>query len=224
VVEKRAGLVTQPGLGHDDDALLNGIFALHGNRLQNLGKIRDFGLLHRLDRETSGLLVVGLSAKAYDGLRAQFENRMVRKFYWAICSRAPAQQVGLINKPIAEMEPRGAGDKKLARIMPPPRGKQSETAYRVLASNVAAALVECRPLSGRLHQVRVHMQAVGCDILGDGLYAPARFANAAPRLALHAHRLAFTHPITGEVVDARTDFPNDLRPVLRRLKLPLPAQ
>jgi RluA family pseudouridine synthase len=185
--------------------------------------VRDFGLLHRLDRETSGLLVVALSAKAYDQLRLDFEERKIRKFYWAVCNKAPNKDVGLVNKPIAEVEPKRPGDKKLAIIASPPRGRQSETAYRVLAKNMSAALVECRPMSGRLHQVRVHMEAIGCSILGDGLYAHPRIATAAPRLALHAHRLAFTHPITGEEVDARSDFPDDLRPLIRRLKLPLPV-
>ena len=223
VIEKRAGLVTQPGLGHEDDSLLNGLYCRWGNKLQNLGKLRDYGLLHRLDRETSGLLVVGLSGKAYDGIRQQFEKREVKKFYWAICNKAPRDSVGLVKKPLAEVEPKRQGEKKMAIIASPPRGKPSETAFRVLASNISAALLECRPLSGRLHQIRVHMEAIGCSILGDGLYARPQIAAAAPRLALHAHRLSFVHPITGEVVDARSDFPADLRPVLRRMKLPLPV-
>lgn len=212
-----------PGLGHDDDSLLNGVFALVGKRLQNLGKSRDFGLLHRLDRETSGLLVVAMTADAYDGLREQFEERLVRKFYWCITSKAPTKPTGLVNKPLAEVEPKGPGDKKLAKIASPPRGKPSETAYRTLASTPAAAVMECRPLTGRLHQVRVHMEAIGCPILGDGLYARGSVAALSPRLALHAHRLAFSHPVTGLEVDVRSDFPADLRPVLRRLHLPLPA-
>jgi len=257
VVEKRSGLVTQPGKGHEGDSLLNGLFAHHGSALQRLGKARDYGLVHRLDRETSGLLVIALTAEAYDGLRDQFANRLVKKFYWALTSKVPSggaeasakrarrapsatgadgiehavdpdteQIVGIINKPIAEVESKQQGGKKLARIAPPPIGRPSVTAYRVLQvarGGSIAALVECRPLTGRLHQVRLHMQAIHCPILGDGLYSPASIAGAAPRLALHSHRLGFTHPVTGKTIDVRSDYPKDLRPLLRRLGMDLPA-
>lgn len=231
VVEKRAGLVTQPGKGHDDDALLNGLFARWGNQLQNLGAARDFGLLHRLDRETSGLLVMARTRAAYDGLRTQFEERTVKKFYWAITHKTPKQPDGVIDRALAEVEPKAIGDKKLARIASVSKGprvggtgtaKPAQTAYRVLAHSDLAALVECRPLTGRLHQVRVHLESIGCAILGDGLYAPGAVAASAPRLALHAHRLVFTHPISGQTVDVRSPMPKDLRGVLRRMELSLP--
>lgn len=228
VVSKRAGLVTQPGKGHESDALLNGLFARWGVQLQNLGAARDFGLLHRLDRETSGLLAVGLSREGYDGLRTQFETRLVRKFYYAIVTKAPRQPDGVIERAIAETEPKKMGEKKLARIAAPGRGREAGkpavTAFRVLASSDRAALLECRPLTGRLHQVRVHLESIGCPILGDGLYAPGAVAGAAPRLALHAHRLAFTHPVTGAAVDVRSPMPKELKGVLRRMGLPTPGE
>ncbi len=220
VVSKRAGLVTQPGLGHESDSLLNGLFARWGPALQRLGRARDYGLLHRLDRETSGLLVVGLSARAYDALREAFEQRRMKKFYWAVCVRAPKAPTGLIQKPLAEGVATGPG-KKLARVTR--TGKPSVTAYRTLHAGPHAALLETRPLTGRLHQVRVHLESIGCPILGDGLYAPRAVADAAPRLMLHAHRLAFDHPVTGVLVDVRTRFPQDLRATMRRLDLPLPG-
>jgi 23S rRNA pseudouridine1911/1915/1917 synthase len=238
VVHKRAGLVTQPGKGHEDDALLNGVFALEdgrlGKQLTNLGAARDYGLLHRLDRETSGLVVLARTADAYDALRAQFEARTIRKFYWAITAKAPSTDAGVINKPIAESEPKGGsgpgawrhvGEKKLARIHG--RGKDAQTAYRVLAISAigrqAGALLECRPLTGRLHQVRVHLEAIGCPIAGDGLYASAAVAGLSPRLALHAWRLSFTHPISGATVDVRSAFPKELKGTAKRMRLELPA-
>ena len=102
VVEKPSGVVTQPGVGHTTDTLLNGLFAIYGTQLQNLGNARDFGLVHRLDRETSGLLAVALSRRGYDGLRAQFEKRTTRKFYWAVCKAAPSRGRGVIRLPINE--------------------------------------------------------------------------------------------------------------------------
>lgn len=230
VIDKPHGLVTQPGKGHEHDSLLNGLFAYEdsawGIRLQKLGAERDYGLLHRLDRETSGLLVAALSAPAYDALRRQFELREIRKFYWAICSKSPKLPSGVIKKPILEVNAPAKADLyasrnvKIARISP--AGKPALTAWRVLCGNNFGSLIEARPVTGRLHQVRVHLDAIGCPILGDGFYAPAYTRGIAPRLALHAHRVAFTHPITGQDVDIVSPFPKDLRTVLTKLKLQNP--
>lgn len=217
VVEKPAHLVTQPGIKHERTSLLNGLFARFGPRLQQLGKARDFGMVHRLDKETSGLVVVALSALAYDELRAQFANRKVSKFYWAVTMHPPKVASGIIRKPIAESE---SGPIKTARISR--TGKPAITAFRVLQAG-PATLVECRPVTGRLHQVRVHLESIGCPILGDDLYAPEGAARAAPRLALHAHRIAFTHPVTGVRVDVRSPWPKDLRNMLTRFGLTPPA-
>ncbi len=224
VVEKPPRGPTQPGKGHSGDTLLNGLFAMHGALLQNLGKARDFGLLHRLDKDTSGLLIIGLRASAYDGLREQFVNRQIRKFYWAVCDGAPKHPAGVLKMPIAESDPAAEdrpGPMKLAHISR--AGKPAVTAYRVLDRGVAASLVECRPVTGRLHQIRVHMEAIGCPLLGDVLYGPRRVHHAAPRVALHAHRLVFNHPITGMLIDVRTDWPGDLRRTLRLLGLHRPG-
>jgi 23S rRNA pseudouridine1911/1915/1917 synthase len=222
VIDKRAGLVTQPGKGHERDTLLNGLFAKYGAQLQNLGRDRDFGLLHRLDRTTSGLLLVGLRPRAYDTLRKAFTRREIRKFYWAIAAKVPNKPSGVINRPILETE----DDMKLARISS--AGKESITAYRVLARATvgggAAALLECRPVTGRLHQIRVHLESIGCPILGDELYGPKSTRGVSPRLALHAHRIAFKHPVSGEVVDVHSPWPRDLGALLKRLGLPRPEE
>jgi 23S rRNA pseudouridine1911/1915/1917 synthase len=220
VVDKPARLVTQPGKGHESDTLLNGLFARFGPQLQNLGRARDFGLLHRLDRQTSGLLIVGLRTRAYDALRTQFEQRQVRKFYWAVASHAPKKPSGVVRRPIVEE----SEHKKTARISS--AGKPALTAYRVLAvgrlGERPPALVECRPVTGRLHQVRVHLDSIGCPILGDDLYGPKSVMSVSPRLALHSHRVVFTHPATGETLDVRSPWPKDLNPVLKRFGLPRP--
>lgn len=222
VVEKASKVVTQPGVGHQHDTLLNGLFATHGPRLRNLGRARDFGLVHRLDRETSGLLVVALSARAYDGLRAQFERRSVRKFYWATTLKAPKEPSGVVRRPILEETTRTSRytAQKLARLSP--AGKPALTAWRVLEASPLAALIEARPITGRLHQVRVHLASIGAGVLGDALYGPRRLGAAAPRLALHAHRIVFEHPVGGAGIDVRSPFPRDLRGLLRTLKLRRP--
>jgi 23S rRNA pseudouridine1911/1915/1917 synthase len=224
VVEKPARVPTQPGKGHQSDTLLNAIFTRFGNQLQNLGKNRDFGLLHRLDKDTSGLLIVGLRVPAYDKLREMFVARAIRKFYWAICAAAPKHDSGVIKFPIAEghgADSRATKPMKLAHVSK--NGKPAVTAYRVIEKSEMACLVECRPVTGRLHQIRVHMEAIGCPILGDTFYGPRRVHSASPRLALHAHRLSFAHPITGQLVDVRTDWPGDLRRTLRLCALHRPG-
>ncbi|MCX5690467.1 MAG: RluA family pseudouridine synthase [Planctomycetota bacterium] len=225
VVGKPPGVVTTPGKGHDYNSLLNGLFFTYGERLQKLGKTRDFGLLHRLDRGTSGLVLVALSVAAYDTLRSTFEQRSVSKYYWAVVKQAPKKVKGVINRPILEFTGKVPNDprpKKLGKIAA--SGKPAVTAYRVLAASNSAALVECRAVTGRLHQIRVHMDSIGCPILGDDFYAPAAMRDAAPRLALHAHRIVFKHPVTGAKVDVKSPWPADLRALLKRMSLPRPDE
>ncbi len=216
IVSKPSGLVTMPGKGHDRGTLLNGLFAVYGARLQNLGQSRDFGLLHRLDRGASGLLIVALTTAAYDRLREAFVAREVRKFYWAIVRSAPNKPAGVINRPLLEV----TSDMKRARLSS--AGKPAITAYRTLTTGDEGSLLECRTITGRLHQIRAHLASIHCPIFGDEIYAPKAVAGAWKRLALHAHRVAFAHPVTGAPIDVRTAFPRDLRPLMRKLRLTVP--
>ncbi|MCC7388831.1 MAG: RluA family pseudouridine synthase [Phycisphaerales bacterium] len=222
VVNKRARLVTAPGVGHEGDTLLNGLIAVYTKQLSALGDKRDWGLVHRLDRGTSGLLLVALTADAYDGLRTKFETRDIRKFYWAVCRSTPNKPAGVIKRPIIEEVKRASKytQTKTSRIGN--SGKPAITAYRVLQSSPGGSLIEARPITGRLHQVRVHLDSIGATVLGDDVYGPELARAAAPRLALHAHRLALEHPITGELLDIHSVFPRDLRPMLKRMRLDLP--
>ncbi len=222
IVEKPARLVTTPGKAHEADSLLNGLFARFGARLQALGAKRDFGLLHRLDKDTSGLVVVALTAPAYDRLREAFEGREVGKYYWAVTRAAPAKPTGIIKRTIAEQTVRIDRYRtvKVARISG--TGKAAATAYRVLEASPMGALIEARAITGRLHQVRVHLDSVGATVLGDDTYGPEAARQAAPRLALHAHRVTLDHPVTGRRLDVRTRWPRDLRNLLSRLGLSRP--
>lgn len=222
IIEKPARLVTTPGKAHEADSLLNGLFARFGTRLQSLGAKRDYGLLHRLDKDTSGLVVVALTAPAYDRLREAFEGREVGKYYWAATRAAPARPTGVIKRPIAEQTVRLDRYRtvKVARISG--AGKPAATAYRVLRTSPMGALVEARAITGRLHQVRVHLDSVGATVLGDDTYGPEAVRKAAPRLALHAHRVTLDHPVTGDRLDVRTRWPRDLRSLLSRLALSRP--
>jgi len=232
VVEKPPGLVTTPGKGHEYDSLLNGLFARYGHTLQNIGADRDFGLLQRLDRDASGLILVALTPSAWESMRDAFRAKLVRKFYWAVTRSTPNQPKGVINRPIEEHFAKRddqwvEGTKahyarvKLAKIAS--RGKPSLTAYRVLQHSASGAFLECRAITGRLHQVRVHLDSIGCSILGDRFYGPRASRGAAPRLMLHAHRIALPHPVTGEEVDVHSRCPRDIARILRQLGMSKPG-
>lgn len=219
VVEKPAGVVTEPGKGHAHDSLLNGLFDRFGNLLQNLGEQRDWGLLHRLDKDTSGLLLVAIRNRAYDALRAQFEAHQVKKVYWAIVLGGPKPAQGVVQKPIVEATGR------IKRAVLQRGGAPAVTAYRVLQvgkAGQAVSLVEARPKTGRLHQVRVHLASLGCPILGDSIYGDAPALPRVPRLCLHAARLSFVHPANGRRMEISSPWPSDLEATSSRFGLQAP--
>jgi len=216
VVEKPARIVTQPGLKHEHDSLLNGIFCEYGKLLQNMGADRGWGLLHRLDKDTSGLVIVALRPQAYDKLRAQFVERKIRKTYWAIVDGLPKPAQAVIQKPIAEV----AGRRKRAVIRQD--GKPSITAYKILQTAGGVSLIEARPKTGRLHQIRIHMCEVGNPVLGETVYLGKSQPPNVVRLCLHAAELKFLHPITNQGLTVRAPWPKDLRKTLTRFGLDEP--
>jgi len=241
IVDKPAGAVTQPGKGHAFDSLLNGVFALHdgliGKLLHNLGQRRDYGLLHRLDRETSGLLVIAKTPNAYDQLRRDFEARHVDKEYFALTAGIPHPKQGVIQARLKEIEVpnpdamrEGASIKKIVISR---QGQEAISAYKVLSQTPAdkppAALVNVAIKTGRLHQIRAHMTFVNCQVLGDDMYsvqnAVFKIQNypRPPRLCLHAAHLGFKHPATNQWTHFRTPLPPDLATYAAKLGLSLPA-
>lgn len=227
VVEKPAGVVTQPGTDHTDDTLLNFAFAHHPRALQALGKARDYGLLHRLDRPTSGLVLVGLTPEGYDGLRAQFERRTIEKTYVALVHGAPRPPDGTVNDPIRETR---RGGRKMAAVGPHRHAKPAVTRYRTLASGRGVTLLECTLETGRLHQIRAHMAHRRCPVVGDREYGPRdaldkEFARATRKaIFLHAGALRFGHPVDDRRVTVRAALPPKLRAFLETRGLALPRR
>lgn len=209
VVDKPAGVVVQPGKKHTRDTLLNALFASHGKMLQNLGKKRDFGLIHRLDRPTSGLVVVGLTHRGYDGIRAQFESRSVRKVYLAGVHGAPRPLKGTERTPIREQR---RGGRKRA-VLGGRHARRAVTRYETLVRARGISLLKCVIETGRLHQIRVHMAHRGSPVIGDRDYGPRDaldkdFARAVRgALCLHAAEIGFAHPVTGKRVRVRAPLP-----------------
>ena len=216
VIDKPAGVVTQPGKGHSSDSLLNGLFSRFGNLLHNMGEKRDYGLLHRLDKQTSGLLVVAIRPRAYDELRADFENRMVEKEYLAIVSPRPAKPNGIVQARLREI----TGDYK--KVVVSPSGQDALSVYRTLSTSGDSALLAVIIKTGRLHQIRAHAKFIGAPILGDTVYGPAK--SAAPRICLHAATLGFRHPATRQWQHFTAPLPADMLAIARRLGLTVPAQ
>ena len=218
IISKPAGVVTQPGIEHTDDTVLNGLMARWRDQLQALGLERDWGLIHRLDRPTSGLLVVGLSPEGYDGVRAQFVARTVKKRYVALVHGAPQPNEGIIRQSLSVI--RSAGRKK--SVSSNGRGsKEAITRYTQLSKNRHAALVECQIETGRLHQIRAHMALRGCAVVGDREYGPrneydTHFAKEVGRKAigLHAGELSFVHPVTRGRLTVRAPLPPEWRAFL----------
>ena len=153
VLNKAGGRVVQPGRGHQDDALLNGLMASpFGPELRKLGARRDFGVIHRLDRDTSGALLVARTVPGYDGLRSAFTERRVEKDYLVLVDPAPSSPSGRVDLPLREVERAGV---RLA--VPDPAGQPAHTAWRQVAAGPKHAMLACRISTGRLHQIRVHL-------------------------------------------------------------------
>ncbi|MCO5166286.1 MAG: RluA family pseudouridine synthase [Planctomycetes bacterium] len=194
VIWKPPGLAMHPGPGHGTDTVLNALVGRHPELLA-LGPEREWGLVHRLDRDTSGLLLVARSAAAHEALVAAFAGRRVTKEYLALVAGGPPSDAGEVTDPVD--------------------GKEARTRYEVVERAPAAALVRAWPETGRMHQVRLHLAALGCPVLGDARHGGA--GPRAPRLALHAHRLALDHPTTGAPLRLEAPLPRDLKRLWARL-------
>ena len=165
-LEKPPGLPTQPGRGHMDDTLVNAAFATHGEALRSLGADRDWGLLHRLDMDVAGVVLMGLTDVGYDSVRAQFEDRTIQKKYVAIVHHAPPADTGRCTRELAEVI---RGDMKVS-VHVARGGLEAQTRWKVLCKSKTHSLLEVEPLTGRLHQIRAHLAMVGCPIVGERVY------------------------------------------------------
>ena len=216
VIDKPAGLVVHPGAGNPDGTLVNGLLARFPD-IADIGQFGRPGIVHRLDVGTSGLLVVARTELAYDQLVAALSNRDVGRRYRALVWGVPASPSGVIDAPIGRDH---RDPMKMAVVVD---GKVARTHYRVLRSfrDVAeVAELECRLETGRTHQIRVHLAAIGHPVVGDGTYGGNRSAIRPARPVLHAAALSFRHPATGVTMSFESPLPADLRAVLDGLGAP----
>ncbi|MFI5272950.1 MAG: RluA family pseudouridine synthase [Ktedonobacterales bacterium] len=209
-VEKPAGLVTHPAYRHPDGTLADLVFARQAAR----GERRPW-LLHRLDRETSGVVLFAKTEQARRAVVRQFERRTVRRRYLALTSGVPAQHEGVVVASLA----RDPADRRRTVVVA--EGPFAATRYRVLAACKGYALLLAEPLTGRTHQIRAHLAHLGAPLTGDARYLPAGHPalDAAPRALLHAYRLGIAYPGTGASLELGAPLPLDLLSALARLGL-----
>ena len=219
VVDKPAGMVVHPAAGNRDGTLVNALLFHCAGRLSGINGVARPGIVHRIDKDTSGLIVVAKTDAAHESLAAQFSEHSVHRRYLAVCAGHP-------NPPSGRIEARlGRSDrdrKKMAVLQEDAeRGKHAITHYRSIRRLDHATLIECRLETGRTHQVRVHLMSIGHPLLGDAIYGrtpkPLRellseigFA----RQALHAAELGFIHPATGDKVQFIAELPRDMRELI----------
>jgi len=217
VVDKPAGLVVHPGAGNPDGTLVNGLLARFPD-IADVGQFGRPGIVHRLDVGTSGLLVVARTQAAYDMLVGALSARDVGRTYRTLVWGFPANPIGVIDAPI------GRDHRDPMRMAVVVDGKPARTHYRVLHTyrDVAdVAELECRLETGRTHQIRVHLAAIGHPVVGDGAYGGGRPGVDTPRPVLHAAMLTFAHPTTGATMSFTSPIPADLTAVFASLGEPI---
>jgi 23S rRNA pseudouridine1911/1915/1917 synthase len=211
VVNKAHGMVVHPAAGNADGTLVNALLYHCKGSLSSIGGVTRPGIVHRLDKDTSGCIVVAKNDKAHQSLTTQFSERTTSKIYLAVVNGRPAMMFGRLENNIA----RSPRDRQKMAVVFPPAGKIAITEYTVRDPRADATLVECRIFTGRTHQIRVHMLEIGNPILGDPIYAkPARQNVPVPRLMLHAWKLSFEHPATGAQMSMEAPIPPEFSPWL----------
>src|SRR5438067_4108558 len=209
VVNKPPGMTVHPSPGHRTATLVNAILA-HCHDLSGIGGVSRPGIVHRLDRDTSGIIVVAKNDAAHNALARQLKDRSVEKTYLALVEGTPRPLEGSIEAPIAR-DPRNR--QRMAVIE---GGREATTAYRVIERFRGMSLLEARPKTGRTHQIRVHLAAIGHPIVGDRVYG--RPSPLVDRQFLHAIRIAFTHPRSGERMEFEAALADDLARAVERLR------
>ncbi len=231
VINKPAGLVVHPGAGNHTGTLVNALLHHCKGSLSGIGGVLRPGIVHRLDKETSGLMVVAKNDKTHKGLSAQLEDRSLSRIYYALVFKAPFPARGVVDKPLG----RHLGNRLKMSVLKR-GGKEARTLFNTQQKfGDACALVECQLESGRTHQIRVHMESIGHPLIGDPLYGPQKNGVSSalkkagyddeivaevlefPRQALHAGHIAFIHPGTEEHVEFDADLPADMAKLLKIL-------
>jgi 23S rRNA pseudouridine1911/1915/1917 synthase len=220
VVDKPAGLVVHPAAGNFDRTLVNALLHHCGAGLSGIGGVARPGIVHRIDKDTSGLLVVAKSDVAHEGLARQFAAHSIDRRYLAMVNGLPNTSGGTVDAPLA----RSSANRKKMAIFAEGRGKRAVTHWKRLEALRDAALVQCRLETGRTHQVRVHMASIGHPLIGDPVYGGSGKTHRKllvelgfQRQALHAAVLGFVHPVTKSRLSFESGMPPDMQELFSAL-------
>jgi len=220
VVDKPAGLVVHPAAGNLDGTMVNALLHHCAGRLSGIGGVARPGIVHRIDKDTSGLLVVAKTDPAHETLSRQFAAHSVERVYVAIVGGTPVPAAGTVTGALA----RSSANRQKMAIVAEDRGKRAVTHYRSVSALLGATKVECRLETGRTHQIRVHMASIGHSLLGDMSYGrtptalrPVLSELGFGRQALHAATLGFIHPVTQEKLSFHSALPADIVELIGRL-------
>ncbi len=220
VVDKPAGLVVHPAAGNLDGTLVNALLHHCGGSLSGIGGVARPGIVHRIDKDTSGLLVVAKTDVAHEGLAKQFAAHSIDRRYLAIVTGVPKTSEGIVDASLA----RSSSNRKKIAIVESDRGKRAVTHWKRLALLKDAALIQCRLETGRTHQVRVHMASIGHPLLGDPVYGRSGKTHGKllkelefHRQALHATELGFIHPVTKHRLSFASPMPPDMQELFNAL-------
>lgn len=232
VINKQAGLVVHPAPGHSTGTLVNALLYHCGDTLSGIGGVRRPGIVHRLDKDTSGLMIVAKNDAAHQGLSAQLADRTLSRHYKALVWGVLQPKKGKVDEPVGRHH-----INRQKMTVTKRHGREAVTHYLMEENfGTAAALLECRLESGRTHQVRVHMAHIGHPLVGDPVYGAQRTAAAAllkkggyadevkdavlafPRQALHAARISFIHPVTDEEMTFESALPADMESLISLLR------
>jgi len=218
-VNKAAGMIVHPGAGTGEDTLVHALLAHCKGGLSGVGGVERPGIVHRLDRETSGIILVAKTDPAHRGLAEQFSARALQKEYLALVAGAPALMSGSIKKAIGRNKQHRH---KMAAMEAEQGGRDAHTDWEIVERfGDVATLVRCTIHTGRTHQIRVHLKSLGHIVLGDAVYGwkpDPRLTRQPERVMLHAEHLVFEHPITGKTIDLRAPLPADLAGMLVQLR------
>ena len=212
VINKPKGLVVHPAPGHEGGTLVNALLYHCGDSLSGIGGVKRPGIVHRLDKDTSGLMLAAKTDRAHASLAAQLSGHSLHRVYAALLIGSPRQEEGVVSLPIG----RHPTDRKKMAVLPR-GGREAVTHYRVLERYSGYSLAECVLETGRTHQIRVHMAALGHPVAGDPLYG-GKCALPLESQCLHAREICFRHPTTGEEMRFSCPLPEEFANVLEKLR------
>jgi len=220
IINKPPGLVVHPCAGHTSHTLVNALLHMCAGQLSGIGGVERPGIVHRLDKDTSGCLIVAKTDQAHIALTEMFANRRLTKIYHAIVCGSVDRDFGMVSAPIG----RHPVHRKCMAVRED-IGREAHTSFRILERLNSTTLLELQPHTGRTHQIRVHMKHIGHPVFGDKVYG-AKQTNQViretgvipPRFMLHAYQITFTHPITGQTIDVVADRPADFEEVISKLR------